>query len=89
MIYTFTCNIWYNIYFTISIIFERYSRSKIKNDTNILIRLLLTVVIELYNTNCLLFCPEKYKPEVDKADRACEVCILTEGLYFEVRITNS
>ena len=43
----------------------------------------------LYNTNCLLFCTEKYKPEVDNADRACEVCILTEGLYFEVRITNS
>ena len=37
----------------------------------------------LYNTNCLLFCTEKYKPEVDNADRACEVCILTEGLYFE------
>ena len=45
--------------------------------------------LSLYNTNCLLFCTEKYKPEVDNADRACEVCILTEGLYFEVRITNS
>ena len=30
-----------------------------------------------------LFCTEKYKPEVDNADRACEVCILTErGLVF-------
>ena len=35
------------------------------------------------NTDCLLFCTEKYKPEVDTADRACEVCILTErGLVF-------
>ena len=33
-----------------------------------------------------LFCTEKYKPEVDNTDRACEVGILTEGLYFEVRI---
>ena len=32
-----------------------------------------------------LFCTEKYKPEVDNAARACEGCILTEGLYFEVR----
>ena len=39
----------------------------------------------LYNTNCLLFCTEKYKPEVDNADRAFEVCILTEGLYFVLR----
>ena len=31
-----------------------------------------------------LFCTEKYKPEVDNAVRACEGCILTEGLYFEV-----
>ena len=45
--------------------------------------------VSIYNTNCLLFCTEKYKPEVDNADRACEVCILTEGLYFKVRITNS
>ena len=29
---------------------------------------------------CLLFCTEKYKPEVDNADRACEVCILTKVL---------
>ena len=33
-----------------------------------------------------LFCTEKYKPEVDNTDRACEVGILTEGLYFQVRI---
>ena len=28
---------------------------------------------------------EKYKPKVDNAARASEGCILTEGLYFEVR----
>ena len=32
-----------------------------------------------------LFCTEKYKTEVDNAERACEGCILTKGLYFEVR----
>ena len=34
-----------------------------------------------YNTNCLLFCTERNTSpaEVDNADRACEVCILTEG----------
>ena len=32
----------------------------------------------LYNTNCLLFCTEKYKPEVDNADRAC-----LRGLYID------
>ena len=47
------------------------------------------VLKSLYNTNCLLFCTEKYKPEVDNADRACEVCILTEGLYFEVMRGNA
>ena len=47
------------------------------------------IVHTLYNTNRLLFFTKKYKPEVDNADRACEVCIWTEGLYFEVRITNS
>ena len=31
--------------------------------------------LSLYNTNCLLFCTEKYKPEVDNADQACEACI--------------
>ena len=34
----------------------------------------------------LLFCTEKYEREVDNAARACEgCCILTEGLYCEVR----
>ena len=45
--------------------------------TNVKTNIILTV---------FLFCTEKYKPEVDNTDRACEVGILTEGLYFEVRI---
>ena len=45
--------------------------------------ILFNILLLLYNTNCLLFCTEKYKPEVDNADGACEVCILTErGLVF-------
>ena len=44
-------------------------------DISIIFRLMY-----LYNTNCLLFCTDKYKPEVDNADRACD---------FEVSITNS
>ena len=30
---------------------------------------LLIYDFDLYNTNCLLFCTEKYKPEVDKGNK--------------------
>ena len=41
-------------------------------------------------TNCFLFCTYKYKLDSDNADRVCELCILTDdGLYFDVRVTNS
>ena len=38
----------------------------------------------LYNTNCLLFCTEKYKPEVDNVDRGLRGLYIDRGLEFRV-----
>ena len=48
---------------------------------NIMLKKYINIILTVF-----LFCTEKYKPQVDNTDRACEVGILTEGLYFEVRI---